>query len=199
MGVVSTAPVALLVALAACGSSKNNEPARGSSCLPPAAAESGAGIAVVDGVKATACWGGICLDLDREGKVIGPAEMPSPPPPQVQQDRQVGTGAEVRRDPGGQWTLEAPAKGTKVPVGTPGMTLDVFDPTFVVAYQGKRLHLANTALLKETGDFTLMAPIAAVVPWFDRLLIVLEKPAGTAQLDPATATLYQGPELPRCR
>lgn len=196
---MSTARGLLFVLLLGCGSSKQDAAPKAASCLPPATADSGAGLAVVGDGKAIACWGGICLQLDREGKVIGPAEMPSPPPPQVQQDRQVGKGAEVRRDPGGQWTLGDPAKGTKVPVGTPGMTLDVFDPAFVVAYQGTRLHLADAAQLRETGDFTLMAPIAAIVPWFDRLLIVLEKPAGTAQLDPATATLYQGPELPRCR
>lgn len=198
---MSTGRAALFVSLAllGCGSSKKEPAPTGGSCLPPATADTGAGLAVVDGVKATACWGGICLDLDREGKVIGPAAMPSLPPPQVQQDRQVGKHAEARRDPGGQWTLEDRVKGVKIPVGTPGMKLEVFEPAVVVAYQGKRLHLADATTLKETADYTLVAPIAAVVPWFDRLLIVLEKPAGTAQLEPASATLYQGPELPRCR
>ena len=196
---MSTAPSALLVLLALAGCGSKEAPAtQGSSCLPPATADNGAGLAVVEGAKITACWGGICFDLDREGKVIAAAQMPSPPPPQVQQDQYIGKHV-ARRDPGGQWTLEDPEKGTKVPVGTPGMRLEVYPPAVVIAYQGKRLHLADAAALKETGDYTMPSNIAAIVPWFDRLLVVLEKPAGTAQLEPASATLYQGAELPRCR
>jgi len=195
---MSTSRVAVVVLLLwACGSNKEATPTA-ASCLPPQAADQGTGIAAVDGVKATACWGGVCLQLDREGMVIGAATPPVVPPVQVQQDQYIGTKV-ARRDPGGQWTLEDPEKGTKIPLGTPGMRLEVFPPAVVIAFQGKRLHLADAATLVELGDFTLTSPIAAIVPWFDRLLIIVEKPAGTAQLDPATATLYQGPELPRCR
>jgi hypothetical protein len=195
---MSTARVALLLLLLACKSKEQTPTKQGSSCLPPATADTGAGLAAVDGPKVTACWGGICLDLDRGGMVIGPAQMPTPAPPQVQQDQYIGKTV-ARRDPGGQWSLEDPETGTKVPVGAPGMRLEVYPPAVVIAYQGKRLHLADAAARKELADYTLHAPIAGIVPLYDRLVIVLEKPAGTAQLDPASATLYQGPALPRCR
>ena len=195
---MSTTRAVLFVLLVGCGSKKQEASPTGSSCLPPATADNGSALAVVADGKVTACWGGICLDLDREGKVIGAAQMPSPPPPQVQQDQYIGKHV-ARRDPGGQWTLEDPEKGTKVPVGTPGMRLEVFPPAVVIAWKGTRLHLADAVALKETADYTLPSNIAALVPWFDRVVVVLEKPAGTSQLDPASATLYQGAELPRCR
>ncbi|MBL9013470.1 MAG: hypothetical protein JNL83_04790 [Myxococcales bacterium] len=195
---MSTARAALLLVLVGCGSSKQDAAPAGASCLPATVADTGAGLVAVDGAKVTACWGGICLHLDREGKVIGPAQMPATAPPQVQQDQYIGKTV-ARRDPGGQWSLEDPATGAKVPVGAPGMRLEVYPPGVVITYQGKKLHLADAKARKETGDFTLGSPIAGIVPLYDRLLIVLEKPAGTAQLDPASATLYQGPELPRCR
>ena len=193
---MSTARALLLAGLvAACGGKKETRP-----CLPAVNADSGPATGVVDGVKATACWGGICLELDREGKVIGSADLPTAvAPTQTQQDRQVGNKAWARRDPHAQWTLEDVATGAKTLIGGPGMTLEFFEPSWVVTYRDNKLHLVDAVKEKELADFTLTGKIAAIVPWFERLLLILDKPAGTAQLDPASATLYQGPELPRCQ
>jgi hypothetical protein len=197
---MSTARAALFVLLVGCSSKKADPPPPAAPCVPADPAAHGAGFAVVDGVEATVCFASSCVRIDRDGKVIAAiATAPTPPIPQVQQDRQVGTARVVARDPAGQWTLKHAETGASLPVGAPGDRLDVVDPASVVAYQGTKLQVADPADMKIVGTYTMPGTVAAVLPWFDRVFVVLEKPAGTMQIDPATATVYTGPALPICR
>ncbi len=160
----------------------------------------GSAYGVISNGKAIVCVEATCVILDRDGKPTAPTTTTPPrPPPQVQQDRQVGTGRVVARDPSGQWTLRNTETGQSIPVGSPGDRLDVIEPGAVVAYQGTKVQVADPVALKRAGTFTMPGTVAMVLPWFDRVFVVLEKPAGTMQIDPATATVYAGAPLPVCR
>ena len=190
---MSTARAALFVLLVGCSSRKADPPAQ--LCVPA----QGSPYAVISNGQAIVCVEPTCLILDRDGKPTGTTTSTPPrPPPQVQQDRQVGADRVAARDPSGQWSLKNTETGAVIPVGKPGDRLDVAE-TAVVAYQGNTLHLANPVTLQVTGTYTMPGTVVMVSPWFDRVLVVLEKPVGTMQLDPATATVYSGPPLPVCR
>jgi hypothetical protein len=193
---MSTSRVALLALLVGCKSNKAADPPPGP-CLQAPAFEAGSGAGAVEGTEATVCFGESCVRLDREGKTISAAVPISSPAPQVQQDRQVAGGRVAVVDPAGQWTLKNTETGATVAVGNPRDRLDLVE-SWVVAYQGGALQIADPVALRVIGKFTLAGRIAAVMPWFDRIFVVLDHPAGTAQIDPATATIYAGPPLPRC-
>jgi hypothetical protein len=193
---MSTGRAALFVLVVGCSSGKRADPPS-APCLQAPAIATGSGAGAVEGVEATVCFDQSCVRLDRDGKTIAAATPLSPLPPQVQQDRQVGGDRDALRDQAGQWTLKNTTTAQTVTVGRPRDRLDVVD-TAVVAYQGSTIEVADPAALRVVGRFTLPGRIAAVMPWFDRIFVVLDHPAGTAQIDPKTATVYAGPPLRPC-
>lgn len=100
---------------------------------------------------------------------------------------------------GGPWTLMDLVAGTSATVGEPGWDLRVIDATTAVVFKDDKLVAINVAKMAPTSTFILPGRVAMATGWFDRVFVVLDHPAGTAQIDPATGTIYTAPALPICK
>ena len=86
-----------------------------------------------------------------------------------------------------------------MPVGEPGWNLTVIDAKTAVVFHEAKLLVVNAAGMTTGASFTLPGRVSMATAWFDRIFVVLDHPAGTAQIDPATGTIYTGPALPICK
>lgn len=100
---------------------------------------------------------------------------------------------------GDAWMLHDTLSGQSMPVGEPGWDLTVIDAKTAVVVHDARLAVVNAAGMAAGASFNLPGHVAMATAWFDRILVVLDHPAGTAQIDPATGTIYAGPALPTCK
>jgi hypothetical protein len=97
------------------------------------------------------------------------------------------------------WLLRDVLSGETIGVGAPGWNLAVIDAKSAVVFHDAKLSVVNAAGMSMGPSFTLPGRVAMATAWFDRILVVLDHPAGTAQIDPGTGTLYSGPALPICK
>lgn len=97
------------------------------------------------------------------------------------------------------WTLLDLVGGASLVVGEPGWDLQVIDATTAAVFRGDKLIAIDAARMAASSAFTLPGRIAQATAWFDRIFVVLDHPAGTAQIDPKTGSFYAGPPLPICR
>lgn len=111
----------------------------------------------------------------------------------------IGDNRVISRGDGIAWTLHDTVSGQAVPVGEPGWHLTVIDAKTAVVFHGAKLTVVNAAGMSAGASFTLPGRVSMATAWFDRILVVLEHPASTAQIDPATGTIYTGPALPLCQ
>jgi hypothetical protein len=114
--------------------------------------------------------------------------------------RYVGDTRVLARGAGNDpWVLHDLVGGTTLTVGEPDRDLTVIDAKTAVVFHDARLTVINAAGMSIGASFTMPGRVAMATAWFDRILVVLDHPAGTAQIDPATGTLYSGPALPLCK
>jgi len=97
------------------------------------------------------------------------------------------------------WTLLDLVSGASIAVGEADSELQVIAETTAVVWKGNKLIAVNAARMAATTPFTVPGRVAMTTAWFDRIFLVLDHPAGTAQIDPATGTYYSGPALPICK
>ena len=120
--------------------------------------------------------------------------------PGVTEAHYVGDGRVLARvSPRSAWLLRDVLSGETVTVGEPGWNLTVIDAKSAVVFDAGKLAVVNAAGMTAGTTFTLPGRVAMATAWFDRILVVLDHPAGTAQIDPATGTIYTGPALPLCQ
>lgn len=98
-----------------------------------------------------------------------------------------------------QWELLDITSGALTEAGERGAQVVPTHETIVAAFAAQRLSVIDADRMKPAAKFTLPGVVADAMPWFDRIFVVLDHPAGTAQIDPKTATVYAGPPLPLCR
>lgn len=116
------------------------------------------------------------------------------------QAHQVGdTHVMFRGAAGSPWTLLDLVAGTSITVGEPGWDLRVIDATTAAVFRGDKLISVDAARMAATTPFTLPGHVAMVTAWFDRVFVVLDHPAGTAQIDPKSGSFYAGAALPTCK
>ncbi len=104
------------------------------------------------------------------------------------------------RGAGGQaWTLLDLVTGVTTTAGEPGWDLTVIDAASAAVFKGNKLAVVDGKTMTVTTPFTMPGRVAMATAWFDRILVVLDHPAATAQIDPKTGSLYAGPALPICK
>jgi hypothetical protein len=117
----------------------------------------------------------------------------------VTEARYVGDSRILTRRDGSAWMLRDLLADRVLVVGKPGWNLTVVDAKTAVVFEGAQLAVVNAVAMDAGTTFTLPGRVAMATAWFDRILVVLDHPAGTAQIDPATGTIYAGPALPICK
>lgn len=126
------------------------------------------------------------------------ASFPLPGVPQ--EARHVGdTHVMFRAAASAPWTLLDLVAGTSITVGEPGWDLQVTDAASAAVFHGDKLVSVDASRMAASSSFTLPGRVAMATAWFERILVVLDHPAGTAQIDPKTGSFYAGAPLPICR
>ncbi len=119
---------------------------------------------------------------------------------EVREAHFVGDTRLLARGSGGEaWVLHDLVAGATVTVGEPGWDTSVIDGTTAVVFHGSQIAVVSAVAMSAGRPFTLPGRVAMATAWFDRVLVVLDHPAGTAQIDPSTGSIYAGPALPICK